>query len=74
MAVRRKFTIPELLDLADRMISRGTSDTLKDQPELKADCLACGMLLAHMVLRSVIQEAIVLGGSEDNSSPPFVPR
>jgi hypothetical protein len=74
LAVRRKFTIPELLDLADRMISRGTSDALKDHPELKADCLACGMLLAHMLLKSVIQEAIILGGCEDNPSPPLVPK
>jgi len=71
MIPQRKYTIPELLDLADRMISRGTSDSLNSNLQLRQDCLSCGMILAHLLLKSVIEEAITLSG--DDSSPPTVP-
>jgi hypothetical protein len=72
MVPQRKYTIPELLDLADRMISRGTSDSLNSNLQLlRRDCLSCGMILAHLLLKSVIEEAIILSG--DDGSPPTVP-
>jgi hypothetical protein len=67
----RKYSIPELLVLADRMIGRGTSHILKNQPQLQKDCLDCGMLLANLLLKGVIAEAIVLGRTEEGS-PPIV--
>jgi hypothetical protein len=69
--MQRRFTVPELLDLADRMIATGASDvTLKDTSQLKQDCLSCGLLLAHLLLKTVISEAIILGGDH---SPPIAP-
>jgi hypothetical protein len=69
--MQRRFTVPELLDLADRMIATGTSDvTLKGASQLKQDCLSCGLLLAHLLLKTVISEAIILGGDH---SPPIAP-
>lgn len=69
---QRKFTVPELLDLADRMIGRGTNDTLRSNPQLQRDCLASGMILAHMLLKEVIKEAVMLAGSDD--TPPVTPE
>ena len=72
MVAQRKFSIPELLDLADRMISRGTSNNPKYSAQLQQDCLSCGLLLSHMLLKEVISEAIILGGNDD--TPPTVPK
>jgi hypothetical protein len=68
----RKYTILELLNLADRMIGRGTSIVLKDQPQLQSDCLSCGLILAHLLLKQVIDEAVILGG--ENGSPSTAPK
>jgi hypothetical protein len=73
MAPQRKYTVPELLDLADRMIARGTSLVLKEQPALQADSLACGLILANLLLKGVIAEAIILSGNEEGS-PPVAPK
>jgi hypothetical protein len=69
--VQRRFTVPELLDLADRMIATGTGDvTLKGASQLKQDCLSCGLLLADLLLKTAITEAIILAG---DYSPPIAP-
>jgi len=46
--------------LADRMIGRGTSNMMPDQPELKRDILMSGRILAHLILKGVITDAIEL--------------
>jgi hypothetical protein len=45
MAVKHTWTQPELMELADRMISRGTSVVMNDQKQLQRDCLACGRIV-----------------------------
>jgi len=55
-----KYTLPELMALADRMLGRGVSVVLKDQPELQRDCLIAGRVLAHLLLDGTISQPIEL--------------
>jgi hypothetical protein len=66
---KRTWTVPEMLDLADRMIGYGTKESLG--PQVRQDCHSCGMILANLLLKSVIAEAVILAGGED--SPPTAP-
>ena len=55
-----KYTLAELMGLADRLIGRGTSTLMADQPELKKDCLMAGRILAHLLLTEAIKPSIEL--------------
>ena len=53
-----KYSLLDLMSLADRMIGRGTSDLMTDKPELKRDCLMAGRIIAHLVLKGICSEPI----------------
>ena len=55
-----RLTVPEIIGLADRMMARGHSLLLRDQPELQRDCRLCGRLLANFFLNNQINDTIVL--------------
>jgi hypothetical protein len=54
----------ELMTLADRMIARGTSKMMPDSGNLLADCMACGRILAHLLITEKITATVVLGKPE----------
>jgi hypothetical protein len=68
MTGQRKLSIPELLDLADRMIGYGNKPSLDEG--VRKDCVSSGMVLANLLLKDAIAEALVLG---DTDSPPISP-
>ncbi len=70
---KHTWTLPELMALADRMIGYSTTGTFNKHLQLKADCRACGMILAYLLLKEVIAEAIILSGDGDGS-PSIVPE
>jgi hypothetical protein len=51
MAAKQSITlrVDEIGALADRLLARGTSIVLKDQPDLQADCLLAGKLLHYLI-------------------------
>jgi hypothetical protein len=63
---KRVFTPIEMMSLAERMIARGTSKLMPDQDGLKRDCLACGRILANLLLNEVITQSVVLGKNTSN--------
>ena len=69
---KHTWTLTELLDLSDRMLSRGTAGTLGDLVEVKVDCQSAGRILSHLLLTEVIKGTIVLGVRPGSLS--IVPR
>jgi len=55
-----KYSLPEMMGLADRLIGRGTSQLSTDRPEAQKDTLMAGRILAHCLLNSIISEPIEL--------------
>jgi hypothetical protein len=54
-----RYSLAEMMGLADRMIARGTS-MLPDQSEVKKDTLMAGRILVHLLLSGVIKDAVDL--------------
>jgi hypothetical protein len=61
------YTPIEMMNLADRMIARGTSKMMTGQDSLQRDCLACGRILATLLLNEVITQSVVVGKNPPNS-------
>jgi hypothetical protein len=55
------FSPAELMELADRLISRGTSKIMPGEESMKRDCLSAGRILAHLLLTERITTSVVLG-------------
>ena len=55
-----RLTVPEMVGLADRMIGRGNSIVLRDQPEFQRDLLLAGRIIAHLLVTEVINAPIEL--------------
>jgi hypothetical protein len=55
-----RLTVPEVIALCDRLIARGHSIVMRDQPELQKDLRLAGRVLAHLILTNVITDTIVL--------------
>ena len=68
---KHTFTVPEILELADRMIGRGTASNLAGDVTVQEDCLAVGRILAHFLLSNKMKETIKLNGG---GSPPTAPE
>jgi hypothetical protein len=63
MTNKRIYSIPELLDLADRMIGYSVSGELNDeQATIKKDCHSCGSILAYLIIENVLTGTLTLPG------------